>query len=82
MHSRDRTLPPHSPHSAPCDFYPLSKAKSALKRNYFQAADEVESKTADLLNRVRADHLQHRFEQWGILMQRCTATLKGIENNL
>jgi hypothetical protein len=40
-----------------------------LKGTHFQSVDEVKSKTADLLNRVSADDLQHCFELWKIRMQ-------------
>jgi hypothetical protein len=63
---------PPSPHLAdlpPCDFYFFPKLKSALKGTHFQCVDEVESKTADLLNRASADDLQHCFEQLKIHMQ-------------
>jgi hypothetical protein len=45
--------------------------KSALKGTHFDSVDEVKSKTADLLNKVTADDLQHCFELWNIRMQRC-----------
>jgi hypothetical protein len=51
--------------------------KSTLKKINFQFVDEVKSKTADLLNRVSADDLQHSFEQWKIRMQRCIGKVKG-----
>jgi hypothetical protein len=63
--------PPHSPDLDPCDFYLLPKLKSALRGTDFQSVDEVKSKTADLLNRMSADDLQHCFEQQKICMQRC-----------
>jgi hypothetical protein len=72
VHSSARTPPPsrYSTDLAPCDFYLFPKLKSALKGTHFQSVDEVKSKTADLLNRVLADDLQHCFEQWKIHMQR------------
>jgi hypothetical protein len=45
--------------------------KSALKGTHFQSVEEVKAKTAELLNRVTADDLQHCFEQWKARMQRC-----------
>jgi hypothetical protein len=47
------------------------KLKSALKGIHFQSVDEVKSETADLLNRVSADDLQHCFEQLKNRMQQC-----------
>jgi hypothetical protein len=57
--------PPHppSPDLAPCDLYLFPKLKRALKGTHFQTVDEGKSKTADLLNRMSADDLQHCFEQ-------------------
>jgi histone-lysine N-methyltransferase SETMAR len=63
--------PPYSPDLAPCDFYLFPKVKSALKGTHFQSVEEVKAKTAELLNRVTADDLQHCFEQWKARMQRC-----------
>jgi hypothetical protein len=80
--------PAYSPDLAPCDFYLFPKLKNALKGPHFQSVDEVNSKTAGLLNRVSADDLQHCFGQWKIRMQRCIdggrgeTTLKGIAINL
>jgi hypothetical protein len=45
--------------------------KSALKGTHFQSVEEVKAKTAELLNRVTADDLQHCFEQWKACMQQC-----------
>jgi hypothetical protein len=63
--------------------YLFPKAKSALKGTDFQSVDEGKLKTADLLNRVSADDLQHCFEQRKIRMQQCIdrgeSMLKGIE---
>jgi hypothetical protein len=56
--------PPYSPDLAPCDFYLFPKVKSALRGTHFQCVEEVKAKTAELLNRVTADDLQHCFEQW------------------
>jgi hypothetical protein len=58
--------PSYSLDLAPCDFYLLPEVKSALKEAHSQSVDEVKSKTADLLNRVSADDLQHCFQQWKI----------------
>jgi hypothetical protein len=52
------------------DLYLIPKVKIALKGTHFKSGDEVKSKTAELLNSVSADCLQHCFEQWKIRMQR------------
>jgi hypothetical protein len=43
-----------------------------LKGTYLQTVEHAKSKTADLLNRVSADDLQHYFEKWKSCMQQCT----------
>jgi hypothetical protein len=57
--------PLHSPDLALCDFNLFPKVKSVLEGSHFRPADEVKSKTEDLLNRVSADALQHCSEHWG-----------------
>jgi hypothetical protein len=63
--------PLYSADLAPCDFYLFPRMKSALKGTHFQSVNEVKSKTADLLNRVSTDDLQHCIGQWKIHMYRC-----------
>jgi hypothetical protein len=40
--------------------------KSAFKGSHFRSVDEMKLKTADLLNSVSADDLQHCFKHWKI----------------
>jgi hypothetical protein len=61
----------YSPDLVPYVLYLFPKVKNALKGTHFESVDEVKSETADPLNRVSADDLQHCSEQWKILMQRC-----------
>jgi hypothetical protein len=63
---------------APYDFYLFPKEKIALKRTYIQFVPEVKSKTADLLNGVSADDLQHCFEQWKTRVQLCVEGEEGV----
>ena len=63
--------PPYSPDLAPCEFFLFPKIKSALKGTRFESVDAVKVKATQLLNSITQDDLQHCFQQWKILMERC-----------
>ena len=63
--------PPYSPDLAPCNFYLFSKIKSVLKGTHFVSVENVEAKTAEILNSLTEHDLRNCFEHWQHRIQLC-----------
>jgi len=62
---------PYSPDVAPCDFYLFPKIKSVLKGTHFVSKENVNSKTAEILNSLKQHDLRNCFEYWQHRIQLC-----------
>jgi len=60
---------PFSSDLAPCKFYLFPKIKSSLEGTYYQKANDVKMKTAELLKGLTESDWQHCFQEWQRRMQ-------------
>jgi histone-lysine N-methyltransferase SETMAR len=56
--------PPYSPDLAPRYFCLFPKIKSVLKVTHFVSVENVEAKTAEILNSLTEHDLRNCFERW------------------
>ena len=64
--------PPYSPDLGPCELFLFPRTKGQMKGKRFDGVSEVKKKTLEVLNNIRTEEFQKRFQQWEKRWYKCT----------
>ena len=56
--------PPYSPDLAPCDFFLFPRLKKILKRDRFEATDDIKRNSTKTLLDIPKEEFENCFQQW------------------